>query len=284
MRSAYHPTVRLTFLGTAASEAYPVPFCACRNCQGAREAGGPSLRKRSHAILNDDLLIDLCPDLIASSQQHAIPLANVRYVLQTHEHDDHLDPVLLTLRTPHYGVHGAPRLDVFATGGALAFAKLDPAAAERLNVAVHPVLPFATFDAGPYRVTAVRAAHAPEKMVALLYLIERDRATLFYATDTGPFGDETWTALGRFGKSVDAVAMDHTFGYGAASSGHLNADQFVEQLERMRAMGLVGARTRVLAHHIAHHSNPPHEELSRLAARRGYEVAHDGLVVDLIGS
>ena len=100
MRSAYHPAVKITFLGTAASEAYPVPFCACENCAGARAQGGASLRKRAHAIVNDDLLIDLCPDLIASSQQHGVPMTRVRYVLQTHQHDDHLDPVLLTLRTP----------------------------------------------------------------------------------------------------------------------------------------------------------------------------------------
>jgi phosphoribosyl 1,2-cyclic phosphate phosphodiesterase len=273
--------VRITFLGTAASEAYPVPFCACASCAGARVQGGASLRKRAHAIVNDDLLIDLCPDLIASSQQHGAPLTRVRYVLQTHQHDDHLDPVLLKLRTPHYGVQGAPAVEVFATRGALEKAELDEATCQRLNVRAHVVEPFTTFAAGPYRVTAVLAAHAPETMTALLYLIERDGRSAFYATDTGPFGEETWAALARFGRPLDLVAMDHTFGFAGPSSGHLNADQFVAQVERLRAIGVVGAETRVLAHHIAHHSNPPHPELSRLTRARGYEAAYDGLVVDL---
>jgi phosphoribosyl 1,2-cyclic phosphate phosphodiesterase len=282
-RSAYHGLVRITFLGTAASEGYPVPFCACANCEGARREGGRSLRKRSHTIVDDELLIDLCPDLISSSQQHGVSLAKVRYVLQTHEHDDHLDPILLTLRSPHYGVHGAPSIDVFASQGALAKAELDAAAAEKLDLRIHPVEPFQTFAVGPYRVTSVRAAHAPDKMTALLYLIERDGRALFYATDTGPFGEETWAALARFGRPVDLLAMDHTFGFAKESSGHLNADQFVAQVERLKQIGVVGPRTRVLAHHIAHHSNPPHAELARLAEERGYEPAFDGLSV-LIGS
>jgi phosphoribosyl 1,2-cyclic phosphate phosphodiesterase len=273
--------VKITFLGTAASEGYPVPFCACANCEGARREGGRSLRKRSHALVDDALLIDLCPDLISSCQQHGVSLASVRYVLQTHEHDDHLDPILLTLRTPHYGVHGAPSLNVFGSRGALAKAELDAAAAQKLDLRTHPVEPFQSFAVGPYQVTSVLAAHAPEKMTALLYLIERGSKSGFYATDTGPFGEETWAALARFGRPVDLLAMDHTFGFAKQSSGHLNAEQFVEQLERMRSIGVVGPGTRVLAHHIAHHSNPPHDELSRLLGAKGYAAAYDGLVVDL---
>jgi phosphoribosyl 1,2-cyclic phosphodiesterase len=283
VRSAYHAAVKITFLGTGASEGYPVPFCACANCDGARTEGGKSLRKRAHALVDDELLIDLCPDLISSCQQHGVSVAKVRYVLQTHEHDDHLDPVLLTLRTPHYGVHGAPSIDVFASRGALARAELDAEAARKLDLRLHPIEPFQTFTVGPYRVTSVRAAHAPERMTALLYLIERDGRTIFYATDTGPFGEETWAALASLGRPVDLLAMDHTFGFADQSSGHLNADQFVAQVQRMRGIGLVGPGTRVLAHHIAHHSNPPHGALSRLTAERGYEPAFDGLST-LIGS
>ena len=60
----------LTFLGTAAAEGYPNPFCRCKNCERSRVLGGPSLRKRSSALINDDLLIDLGPDLVAASVMH----------------------------------------------------------------------------------------------------------------------------------------------------------------------------------------------------------------------
>jgi phosphoribosyl 1,2-cyclic phosphate phosphodiesterase len=73
--------MRIVFLGTAAANAYPEAFCKCAHCQEARELGGPSLRKRSAALINDDLLLDLGPDIMAAAQMHAISLTNVRYCL-----------------------------------------------------------------------------------------------------------------------------------------------------------------------------------------------------------
>lgn len=76
----------ITFLGTAAASAYPEAFCSCENCRQARSLGGPSLRKRSSILINDDLLIDLGPDIMTASNLHARPLTKVRYCLQTHAH------------------------------------------------------------------------------------------------------------------------------------------------------------------------------------------------------
>jgi phosphoribosyl 1,2-cyclic phosphodiesterase len=57
----------ITFLGTGAANAFPEAFCKCENCAQARMLGGPSLRKRSAALINDDLLIDLGPDIMSAS-------------------------------------------------------------------------------------------------------------------------------------------------------------------------------------------------------------------------
>ena len=100
----------VTFLGTGAAEGYPNPFCACDHCRRARELGGRSLRTRSAALVGNDLLIDLGPDLIAAAALHGRPLAHVRYCLQTHAHADHLDASLLLARSPEYGVSNARRL------------------------------------------------------------------------------------------------------------------------------------------------------------------------------
>jgi phosphoribosyl 1,2-cyclic phosphate phosphodiesterase len=67
----------ITFLGTSAANAYPEAFCTCDNCTEARALGGPSLRKRSAALLNHDLLIDLGPDVNAASAIHGCPLTGV---------------------------------------------------------------------------------------------------------------------------------------------------------------------------------------------------------------
>jgi phosphoribosyl 1,2-cyclic phosphate phosphodiesterase len=57
----------VTFLGTAAANAFPEAFCKCKNCEQARALGGSSLRKRSAVLVNDDLIIDLNPDIMAAS-------------------------------------------------------------------------------------------------------------------------------------------------------------------------------------------------------------------------
>ena len=83
--------MQLTFLGTAAANAYPEAFCQCEHCCLARQIGGKNLRLRASALVNDDLVLDLGPDIHAAAQRHSISLLNVRYCLQTHPHADHLD-------------------------------------------------------------------------------------------------------------------------------------------------------------------------------------------------
>lgn len=61
----------ITFLGTAAANAFPEAFCKCENCAKAWALRGPSLRERSAALINDDLLIDLGPDIMTASHMHA---------------------------------------------------------------------------------------------------------------------------------------------------------------------------------------------------------------------
>jgi phosphoribosyl 1,2-cyclic phosphate phosphodiesterase len=281
--------VLLTFLGTAASEGYPNAFCGCDNCRDARAAGGPSLRKRSSALLDDELLIDLGPDLMAASQAHGVPLHALRYCLQTHDHEDHLDPSHLLSRSAACGVPNVRLLEYYASSVSLAkcaaalnrHAPLgtlaDPAVEEKLRIRAVQIEPGGTYDVGPYRVTVVPAAHAPE---ALLFLIERDGRRLFYGTDTGPLPEAAWALLGAAvaaGGPIHVAVLDHTFGMRGRSSGHMNWEQFVEQVARMREAGLLAADARVLAHHLGHHSNPAHDRLAAFAAERGYAVAYDGL-------
>ena len=282
----------LLFLGTAASEGYPNAFCACTNCEMARELGGPSLRKRASVLLNDDLLIDLGPDLMAAALQHRVSLAKLAYCLQTHEHSDHLDPSHFFSRSSYCGVHDTPKLHYFASPGALQRAVnvlrtegLDLAAktldlGDELNLFIHTIHPFQKFAAGPYQIFAVTANHDPS-ITAMLYVIEHGNRVLFYATDTGELGEPTWQALKDYGRRFNVVAMDHTFGFAGRSTGHMNSEQFLEQVARMRREGLLAADARIFAHHLAHHSNPPYPELASYARQRGYAIAYDGLHVEV---
>lgn len=286
--------MRLRFLGTAAAEGYPDAFCDCANCRQARKRGGKSLRRRSSALIDDVLLIDPGPDLHAACLAEGLSLAGLRYCLQTHEHSDHLAAIHFFARAPMCQVVGHGRLEYLASAGALAKAAADlgiaagegfqdPTVAERWNLSARVAEPFQEYMVGPYRVRTVRANHDP-KITPLLYLIERDGRCLFYATDTGELPEETWAHLearAAKGTRVHALALDHTFGRAGRVQGHMNWEQFTEQVARLRAIGLLAPDARLFAHHIAHHSNPCHEELAAFAAVHGYEVAYDGLEVEV---
>ncbi len=280
----------ITFLGTAAANAYPEAFCQCDNCDRARALGGPSLRKRSAALINDDLLIDLGPDIMTAALMHGRSLTRVRYCLQTHAHADHLDPSHFLSRSPEYGVVGAPRLHFYASTATVHVAAqllerdcaplglLDPKVGERLNLEIHQIEALQSFTVGPYQVTAFPANHDPV-VDPLLYSVEGDGRNIFYGTDTATLPEETWQAFHRCKQRFDVVILDHTYGPDEPGSDHLSALQFIEHVARMREEGLLTDKGRAFATHIAHQGNPVHPELADFAARHGYEVAYDGLTV-----
>ena len=282
--------MKITFLGTSAANAYPEAFCRCGNCEQARALGGPSLRKRSAALIDDELLIDLGPDVMTAAQVHGRPLTKVRWCLQTHAHADHLDPSHFLSRSPGYGVVGAPRLHFFASQGTLRVVTqmlardcaplhfLDPEMGEQLNLEIHAVAPFQRFRCGPYHVTAFPANHDPE-IECLLYAVEGAGRTIFYGTDTAALPEEVWAGFHRAGLRFDVVVLDHTYGPEEPTSDHLSARDLIAHAARMREEGLLAEGGRVLATHIAHEGNPPHPALAAFANRHGYEVAYDGLVV-----
>ena len=281
----------VTFLGTAAANAYPEAFCQCDNCERARSLGGPSLRKRSAVLINDDLLIDLGPDIMTASNMHGRSLSRVRYCLQTHAHADHLDTSHFLSRSPGYGVVGAPRLHFYASPGTVQLAAqllerdcaplsfLDPEMGERLNLEIHQIEALQSFTIGRYQVTAFPANHDPT-VDPLLYAVEANGRRVFYGTDTATLPEETWQGFHRRKLQFDLVILDHTYGPAEPpGSDHLSAHQFIEHVARMREEGLLADKARVFATHIAHEGNPVHPELADFAARHSYEIAYDGLAV-----
>jgi len=282
----------ITFLGTSGANAFPDAFCKCDNCEKARALGGSSLRKRSSLLINDDLLIDLGPDIMTAAQIHRISLSNVKYCIQTHPHADHLDPSHFLSRSPSHGVIGAPCLNFYASQetlqrAALTFERdlsdnnlLAPETQKDLNLKLHSIKPLQAFTFGRYRVTAFPANHAPT-MGAMLYAVESENLSIFYGTDTAAFFDQTWEAFHHHKMRFDVVILDHTYGFDQSGNDHMNAAQMIEHFTRMRNEGLLVENARAFATHIAHEGNPPHPTLEKFAEQHGYDIAYDGLSLEI---
>ena len=284
--------MKITFLGTSGANAFPEAFCKCTNCEQARMLGGSSLRKRSSLLVNEDLLIDLGPDIMAASQFHGCSLSNVRYCIQTHPHADHLDVSHFLSRSPDHGVIGAPCLNFYASPETLQRAAqtferdlssdnlLSPDTQKYLNLKLHAIKPLEPLTFGNYRVIAFPANHAPS-MGAMVYAVESDKRCFFYGTDTATFFEQTWHAFHQYKMRFDVVILDHTYGLIKSGSDHLNANQVIEHITRMRNEGLLTPNSRAFATHIAHEGNPVHQELVIFAKQHGYEVACDGLCFEV---
>lgn len=279
--------MELLYLGTAAAEGYPALFCSCSHCQAAREAGGRDLRRRTAALIDGELLIDVGPDLMAAAQTLDLRLDRVRWVLQTHSHSDHLLDSNFTWReagftttTPAWWELCGSSRTIEAIGAA---GKL-----EQRRLTLRPVTAFETFALGPYTVTALLARH-DMAIEPLFYAIRRDGAALLWANDTGPFFPETWQALQqlatdgvRFGfAGIEATMGTLPMPDPASPWGHMNVQQCVEHHRELERLGLLASDAHRFAHHFSHHANPPHAELEALLRPHGVSPAHDGLRVQV---
>lgn len=284
--------MRITFLGTAAATACPLVFCRCDACLSAWAQGGKDLRRRSSVLLGDDLLIDLGPDVVSSAFSCGVDVSRVRFLLQTHSHSDHFDAGHLITRIADYATKDVLPLDIYASPETLFHMSerlaveepgatlLEPAWQERLNVRVHALHHGDTLELGGRRITAVESNHDPRDG-SLMYAVQEGDKAFLYATDTMRLMESAWTLFQERKLCFDAVAIDHTYGPGIHGGGHLCADEVAEEIARMRAEGVLKPGGRALATHISHEGMPLHEELEQYARMHGYEVAWDGLTLDL---
>ncbi len=268
--------MKLTILGSAAAEAIPDPFCRCRVCETARREGGPEIRSRATALINDDLLIDLGPDLLATANRARRYLGNLTTLLITHRHSDHWHPQNLYWRKPGFTPTPTARLNVY--GPADALGDLSPELAEGANFTWRVVSAGEMWSAGDYRITAIPATHGGGKLEPLLYVIEQDKRRVFYATDTAPLREPAWALLGDLGP-MDLIVLDATSGERDGGEAHQGLAQFLETRARMLAEGLLDPdRTTLIAHHFSHNGGLTHRELVEVYGRHDVVAAYDGLV------
>lgn len=280
--------MKVTMLGTAAI-GYPLAFCNCDNCNDARNHKGKSLRKRASILINDDLIIDLGPDSQSAMMQYDKNMGNIKYLLQTHIHTDHYDEGLLCTRIPYMAMKNHNKLEIFAHPICLdimsnrvnQFEKADLISEEgsnKLNVHSNSVNSGDIFEFGNYKVKAIETMH-DVKHGSLLYVVQEEDKTLFYATDTPELTENAIEQLKDY--KLDCIIMDHTFGNVDYSFSHLNESLFIKQLEKLKFYNIIDKDTLIFGTHISHDGMPYHELAEEAAIKNGYHIAYDGMEIEI---
>lgn len=274
--------MELCLLGTAAAEAWPAPFCRCAACDGARHRGGPNLRGRSGALIDDDLKIDWGPDTIGQLQKTNRHAANVRTLVFTHQHSDHLTPAELLWAVPPY-TNTPPAQPIVVYGNEAVLASINAnvkPSPQANNLDPRPLLPFepVTTPTGD-TILALPADHGAAGSLVLRITRARDSKTLFYGHDSGLYPEETLDAL-QNGPPFDIGLFDCTHGGQAIPNrNHMGVSGVIEIVNEMKKRGLAAPDAKFIATHFSHNGGLLHEELCETFLPNGIMVAFDGMVI-----
>ena len=280
--------MKVTVLGTGAI-GYPLTFCNCENCQQARIRKGKSIRKCTSILINDDLLIDLGPDVQTSMTMYGKDMGNLKYLLQTHIHADHFVPALLCTRLPHQIEKKLQKFHIYAHPWCLKYMNaqiqeleqvdlMSQEGANQLNVAIHDIKAGDVVTFANYKVKAIETDHDLEHG-SLLYVIHQQDKNLFYATDTPELSKNALKQLENI--KMNVIIMDHTFGDVDYSYSHLNEKLFLEQIDKLKKIHCIDENTKIFATHISHEGMKYHEAIEQRAILHGYHIAFDGMELEL---
>lgn len=269
--------MKITYYGTAASEAWPALFCRCHACEMARKYKGKNIRTRSQTLIDKSLLIDFPPDTNYHSQYLGLDLAEVRTLLITHSHHDHFFPYDICMRNVNYAEKlSEEKLHMY---GSEVIRKCFEEAAvickdTEKYIAFHTMSAFETIQtADGYHVTALLADHnQPEE--ALIYMIEKSGKRVLYAHDTGIFPESTWNYIKNI--HFDLVSLDCTALSRNWRKGHMGFEAADEVKKQLGVIGCTNKDTVFVLSHMAHFGDFTHDKICKLEEPKGYVVAYDG--------
>ncbi|SEG43756.1 MBL fold metallo-hydrolase [Paenibacillus sp. UNC499MF] len=269
--------MKVHFLGSAASEGIPNPFCKCEVCEKTRSEKGKNIRTRSAAIVDDTMQIDFPPEYSCQVMRDDVDVTRISELLFTHTHPDHFNAGDLFSRMEGYGHHVTHPLHIFGNDRAVngCLDVLSGYSPQRFQFT--RLIPFVTVESGGARITPLLANHAKWE-TCLIYFIEKEGKTLLYGHDSGWFPELTWSWLAD--KHIDLTVLECTHGYNQNphSDGHMSIETVLETQKRLLDSGIHSASSRIIVSHLSHNSGFMHDELVDIFKPYGIEVAYDGLI------
>ena len=274
--------MKIQYLGTAAAEGIPAIFCTCELCRKTARAGSAEVRCRSSVLINDQILIDLTPDIYYQKMRWNLDLSQLEAVFVTHSHTDHFDGAELTRRSAaDYCKPAWERpLLVYGNRKVCGFGRRslreEFGMEENPSIVFHELVPYETVKLCGLTVTAIPAQHDPQED-CLIYLIEDENSRFLYGNDTGLLLEETYTHLGN--KPFDLISLDCTFGARKAREGrHMGFSENWEFLQELQKHGCYSKSTKVYATHFSHNCGMLQQELEQEGSKYGIHAAYDGLI------
>lgn len=280
--------MRYRFLGTGAAEGWPAMFCQCPTCRKVQQlGGGPNYRTRAGGLIDEDLLIDLSPDIFYQRQLYNLDLGKVNNCLITHPHSDHFHVQSLEMRlTPfaHYE-HPVPKLGVWGDQTVIDYMEsMKQREIYNLYDAVEPhlVKPFDQLELDADTRVLVLPAKHDDRFGCYFYLVMRGGKAMIYGHDTGDFAPEALAAIRETGVVLDLVTLDCTNGPQDFPGGHMGIPQNIQVRDKLLDQGSADSHTRFVITHFSHNSGGVlHEDLVKIAMPLGFEVAYDGMLVEV---
>lgn len=273
--------MRIKFLGTGASEGIPSLFCNCSVCKNARKEGGRELRSRSGVLLDNNLLIDFSSDMLMNAMRYGIDCTAIRNILISHSHGDHL--YVNDIGPQRYKIEEQDvlPLHIYSNNEVLNAIKHSwHSLCENGFLQLHETKVGTTVSLGEYKVTVFRSQHIAMEE-SMVYLIEKDGKKYLHLYDTGEGVDGVVFYLQEQGITVDAVAMDSTYGLIEREYfGHMNLNQVIRLSERFRKIGVFTPSTQICATHICHWGGS-YKDLQEKASEHGIRIAYDGMEITI---
>lgn len=282
--------MRLHLLGSSAGKPVPRPFCSCRVCRAALEAGGRDIRTRTALqlypldtarteFLRPRYQVDISPDFVHQVIRERIDTSRLEHLLITHPDGDHCHVEYLAIRrTIRSSVDDLPVLHIYGNALVEEVVRRHLPDLEAVRCAFHRVEDGDTFTAGDLTVTAFQAIHRGPR--CLHYAVSDGRRQVLFAWD-GTWDESVWERLSSW--RFDAIGMEctHLGPSEREMTDHLTYAQLIKARDRLRRLGVLREGALFFAMHIGDNGGLTYGEASAAAREDSVLVGYDGMVLDV---